>query len=152
MSMPSKTNIRTASRKRGVSIRGRIRERTEVQGESLTSTTRVHARFCAVTRSRRLFLFVTLLVLFELSAFAQSPVITTYAGRSIPINGAPAITQWSGTPWSVISDGDGGFYMANGDFVARVIANGLLTLIAGNGTSVSSGDGGPAAAAGLSDA
>jgi len=154
MSMPSTTNKRTAGSTRGVSVGGRIRERTEEQGESLTSTTTrpVHALLCSVTRSKRLFLALTLLVSFDLNAFAQSPVITTYAGRSIPINGAPATTQWIGNPLSVISDGDGGFYMANGDFVARVSANGLLTLIAGNGTSVSSGDGGSAAAAGLSHA
>src|SRR5262245_59574507 len=114
-----------------------------------TSRKRGDSPLCSVTRSGRLFLSLTLLAMFDLSAFAQSSVISTYAGRSTPINGAPAITQPIGTPLAVISDRVGGFYVAGEDFVVRVTANGVLTIIAGNGTSVSSGDGGPAAAAGL---
>src|SRR5262245_24319969 len=126
------------------------RKRTEERGDSLISTTPTNARVCSTTRSKRLCLLLTLLALFDWNAFAQSSVITTFAGRSIPINGAPAIAQGIGRPVSVISDGNGGFYTASGDYVGRVTANGILTVVAGNGSSVSSGDGGSAVAAGLS--
>src|SRR5262245_33874128 len=123
----------------------------------MTIPLRSNQRATSKKRAGRLFLLLALLAIFDLNAFAQSSVISTYAGRSTPIDGAPAITQPIDTPLAVISDGDGGFYFATGgfyfatgDFVVRVTANGVLTIIAGNGTSVSSGDGGPAAAAGLS--
>jgi hypothetical protein len=106
-------------------------------------------RVCSMTRLERLVLSLTLLATFDSNAFAQSPIITTYAGRSIPISGVPAIAQPIRRPVSVISDGNGGFYMASEEYVARVTANGVLTVIAGNGTPVSrrfNGDHGPVTA------
>src|SRR5712692_9995451 len=89
----------------------------------------------------------------SVTAFAQSPTITTYAGPPLPSDGAPASTQVIGMPNSVISDGAGGFYFTSSEQnrLYRVAANGAMTVIAGSpyGLDGYSGDGGPATAAGL---
>jgi len=96
-------------------------------------------------------LFGFLFLCFQLSTlpgFAQS-IITTYAGGLQPLSGTQAITQNIGSPDSVLADGAGGFYFTSGNRFYRVAANGVLTVIAGNGTTGFSGDGGPAASAQL---
>jgi len=82
MTIQSITNKSTAATtKGGFPVRERIRERPAEQGEFLIFTTpRVYATACSMTRLKRLFLSLTLLALFDLNAFAQSPVIATYAG------------------------------------------------------------------------
>jgi hypothetical protein len=90
---------------------------------------------------------------FSLICFAQSKIITTYAGPGLPINGAPATTQSFGRVESVISDGSGGFYIAALDQnrVYRVAADGTVKLVAGSSSEIGfSGDGGPATSAKLS--
>ena len=90
---------------------------------------------------------------FNLSSFAQSSIITTYAGRGsvLPVNGALAVTQPIDAPSSVIPDTAGGFYFAslNQHRVYQVAADGRLTVISGTGTAGVSGDGGPAFSAQL---
>jgi sugar lactone lactonase YvrE len=82
--------------------------------------------------------------------FAQSGIITTYAGASTPASGTPAATQ-AIVPTSVALDGAGGIYIASQyqNNVYRMSANGILNVVAGNGLSGFSGDGGLASLAQL---
>jgi trimeric autotransporter adhesin len=86
-----------------------------------------------------------------LCGFAQHGIITTYAGPSLPVNGAQAITQAIDGPRAVAADGAGGFYVFSQiqNRIYRVTADGSISLKAGNGSSGYSGDGGPATAAQL---
>ena len=54
-------------------------------------------------------LSVVFLIGFDLSGFAQSSTITTYAGvgRALPDSSAPATTQAIGFPSSVVTDSVG---------------------------------------------
>jgi sugar lactone lactonase YvrE len=74
---------------------------------------------------------------------AQVGIITTYAGPSLPLNGALATTQAIDSPIAVVLDGAGGFYVASAsqNNVYRVSAAGRITLIAGTGVQGVSGDG-----------
>src|SRR5579862_7081351 len=86
--------------------------------------------------------------LLTLSGFAQSPMITTYAGSSLPVNGSQALTQAIGIPLALSADGAGGFYIgSNQNRVYHVAADGTLTITAGTGTIGSGGDNGPASSA-----
>ncbi len=89
----------------------------------------------------------------SLAAFAQSGLITTYAGPALPQSGLPAITQAIDQPGSLLMDGAGGFYVSatRQARIYRVAADGRLTVIAGSGTRGTIGDGGPATAAQLSN-
>ena len=90
-----------------------------------------------------------LFALWTATGFAQSPTITTYVGPTLPAIGARANTQSIGVPQAVTADGAGGFYVTSSSHnrVYRVTADGTLMLIAGNGFTGFSGDGGPASAA-----
>ncbi|MCI0625520.1 MAG: IPT/TIG domain-containing protein [Acidobacteria bacterium] len=97
-------------------------------------------------------LSLVFLIGFDLSLFAQSSIITTYAGvgRVLPGSEVPAVNQLIDQPTSVIPDRAGGFYFASQQGrVFRVTANGSLTAIAGTGVPGYGGDGGPALSAGL---
>jgi trimeric autotransporter adhesin len=85
------------------------------------------------------------------SGFAQPGVITTYAGARVLVDGAQAATQTIDGPVSVVSDGEGGFYVAseNQYRVFHVAADGRIYLVAGNGIRGFSGDDGPATMAQL---
>ena len=102
----------------------------------------------SLTRIGLAFLFVA-----QLSSigFAQSGIITTYAGPHLPVNGSLAPSQAIDIPTSVAPDGAGGFYVASAlqNKVYWVTADGRISLVAGNGSGFS-GDGGPATSAGLS--
>ena len=78
--------------------------------------------------------------------------ITTYAGPSLPVSGALAITQVFDFTSAPVLDGAGGFYFAAWvqNRVYRVKADGTLLVIAGTGAVGFSGDGGLAIAAELS--
>ena len=104
-----------------------------------------------MSRYSRAALSVTFVLLFELSAQAQSYTISTYAGASLPASGTPAIAQTIGVPNSVVPDGVGGFYFLSVTHsrVYGVTADGTLIVLAGNGTFGFSGDGGAATAAKL---
>jgi sugar lactone lactonase YvrE len=94
--------------------------------------------------------FVVTSFLVSTAGLAQSGIITTYAGPSLPVNGRQAITQAIDGPFSVALDGAGGFYVVSPsqNRVYRVFADGTLILIAGSSYGYS-GDGGPATAAQL---
>ena len=96
---------------------------------------------------------VALLLFTAVPAFSQSK-ITTVAGGLDPFNGGQAIAVNFGTTQSVIPDSAGGYYFSanfSRHSVYRVAADGTVTLIAGNGSSGFSGDGGPATSARLND-
>ena len=76
-----------------------------------------------------------------------SGVLSTYAG-----NGSPSFVQ---TPWALAMDNSGNLYACDdgvGTRVYKVTPGGAITIIAGNGTSGFSGDGGPATSAQLFEA
>src|SRR5438093_1444496 len=85
-----------------------------------------------------------------LNGVAQT--ITTYAGPPLPVLGALAPTQYFDRTEGITPDGAGGFYFSSSpeNRVYRVAADGVLSLIAGTGTSGFSGDGGLAVSARLS--
>jgi trimeric autotransporter adhesin len=88
-------------------------------------------------------------LLFNVTSFAQSYTIRTYAGPGLPVNGGPATAQAIDFPYAVISDAAGGFYVSSyaPSRIYRVGADGKLTLIAGSGVAGFSGDGGLATSA-----
>jgi NHL repeat len=76
-------------------------------------------------------------------------IITTIAGNNIfgySGDGGPATQAEIGGIRSIVTDPQGNIYFGDGGFyVIRKISNtGIITTIAGNGTSGNSGDGGPA--------
>jgi trimeric autotransporter adhesin len=91
------------------------------------------------------------ILLLATNVMAQSATISTYAGPPLPVTGLPAVSQGIDSPTSVVVDSAGAFYIASSS-QCRVyrVANGTLTVIAGNGTCGFGGDGGPAASANLS--
>jgi sugar lactone lactonase YvrE len=91
-------------------------------------------------------------VLFTAKTFAQSPVITTYAGPPLPSDGALALGSAIDGPQAVISDGQSGFYVSSENRVYHVRGNGTILVMAGSGSSGFSGDNGPAPAAQLNGA
>src|SRR5881296_2950210 len=102
-----------------------------------------------MTRFGFLMLPLIFLVLLNATGSAQTPTITTYVGPTLPVIGARANTQSIGVPQAVAVDGAGGFYVTSSSHnrVYRVTADGTLLLIAGNGFTGFSGDGGPASSA-----
>jgi trimeric autotransporter adhesin len=89
----------------------------------------------------------------SLCGFAQSGIITTYAGPSLHVNGTPALTQVLDHPDALALDGTGGLYVSIGpqNRIYRITATGLISLTAGFGFSGFSGDGGLATAAKLNN-
>jgi hypothetical protein len=81
-------------------------------------------------------------------------VITTVAGtgqRGFTGDGGPAASAQLAAPNGVAVDATGNLYIAdfNNNRVRKVGPNGVITTVAGNGTSGYGGDGGPATAASL---
>jgi Fibronectin type III domain/NHL repeat len=80
-------------------------------------------------------------------------IITTVAGtgtRGISGDGGPATAAQIYDPQGVAAMPDGGFLIADGDYVVRRVSpTGIITTVAGTGVQGSSGDGGPATAAQL---
>jgi hypothetical protein len=80
--------------------------------------------------------------------------ITTVAGNGVQGyggDGGPATAAELDTPHAVVPTPDGGFLIADtyNNRVRRVTPNGVITTVAGTGTSGFSGDGGPATSAEL---
>jgi uncharacterized protein (TIGR03437 family) len=79
-----------------------------------------------------------------LSAHAQPYVISTFAGfPSLPSSG-PAVAASFVSPTGVVTDSSGNFYFISLGCIFKVNSEGLLTRIAGDGTTGFSGDGGTA--------
>jgi uncharacterized protein (TIGR03437 family) len=85
---------------------------------------------------------------------AKNGVITTFAGTGVSGpngDGGPAVQAQLGGPTGVCVAPSGAIYVTdlNNNKVREISTSGIITTVAGNGSSVSSGDGGPAAAAGM---
>src|ERR1035437_6506014 len=82
-------------------------------------------------------------------------VINTVAGTNwfFPTSSVQALSAPLGTPLGVAVDAQGNVYAADNtnNIVVRISPNGLLTVVAGNGTRGFSGDGGPATSASLNN-
>src|SRR5579863_8102273 len=84
---------------------------------------------------------------------AEAQVITTVAGGDVAplLSGVSAVTAPLRGAYAVAADLAGNVYFADqvDNIVARVSADGIVTVIAGNGLRGFSGDGGPATSASL---
>jgi hypothetical protein len=95
-------------------------------------------------------LYPGLLLTALLPATASAQTIDTVAGNGTTLDtgdGGSATTAGIGYPTGVVAAPDGGFYIGGYNIVRHVSADGRIRTVAGNGTSGSSGDGGPATAA-----
>jgi trimeric autotransporter adhesin len=93
-----------------------------------------------------------LAICFGPSVFAQTYTISTFAGGGLPVNISGTSATIAGPP-NIAADAAGNVFFteANQNRVLRLEAvTGILTLVAGNGTTGFSGDGGPATSAQLS--
>ncbi len=85
---------------------------------------------------------------------AANGIITTVAGggAAYPGDGGPATAAQLDWPRTVAVDASGNLYIADGNdhAVRKVVANGIISTVAGNGSDGYSGDGGPATGAQLS--
>ena len=88
--------------------------------------------------------------LFSFTCLAQSGVITTYVGPTLPKKDAAATTQIV-SPSSIAFDGVGGFYFSSPfqNRIYHIAPDGRSQLAAGNGAPGYGGDGGPAISAQL---
>jgi sugar lactone lactonase YvrE len=85
----------------------------------------------------------------SLAASAQTYNISTIAGGALPVNIADSSASLdSGVPLVLTADRSGNVFFVDQSAVLRLDAvTGLLTIVAGNGTTGFSGDGGPATSA-----
>jgi uncharacterized protein YjiK len=95
-------------------------------------------------------LLLSLAILFATKVNAQ--IIATYAGNgslSASGDGGQAINAGISSPNGIAIDLQGNLYIASPNFynIRKVTINGVISTIAGNGTSGSSGDGGLATSA-----
>jgi uncharacterized protein (TIGR03437 family) len=125
-------------------------------GEGLT-TEQMKECVCGIIPSRRrvsemrVWISVFLTSLISCIAFGQSYTISTFAGGPPQVN-IPATSAALGAPNGVAADGSGNLYFSAQNSVLRLdLSTGLLTLVAGNGTTGYSGDGGPGASAQLNN-
>jgi hypothetical protein len=100
----------------------------------------------------RLFPLLLVVLLAPCSASAQTYTISTIAGGALPVNIAGTSASLdSGVPLVLTADRSGNVFFVDQGAVLRLDAvTGLLTIVAGNGTTGFSGDGGPATSAQLS--
>jgi uncharacterized protein (TIGR03437 family) len=84
---------------------------------------------------------------------APAGTMTVAAGNGTPGfsgDGGPATSASLNQPWSVAVDGKGTLYIADwGNLRVRMVKNGLIDTVAGNGLPGYTGDGGPAKSAEL---
>jgi uncharacterized protein (TIGR03437 family) len=94
-----------------------------------------------------------LLIWSALACAQPGPLITTIAGTGQPVfngDGRPANTVSLSSVWGVAADTAGNVYTtAEDNLVIKITPDGVLHVIAGNGISGDSGDGGSATAAAL---
>lgn len=122
------------------------------QGRQLPSRSRVQSLLMAV---RSPALSVSIALTMCLAGWSQQYSITTIAG-----NGSQGFSGDSGSavgsqlnfPAAIAIDGSGKIYIADSaNNRIRMISNGVITTVAGNGTAGYTGDNGPATSAELSD-
>ena len=94
---------------------------------------------------RQRFCFILAAFFFSHFAIAEDFTIQTFAGGGIPqnIQGTSAVLYG---PQGIVTDASGNAFFTLGgqNIVLKLDSNGVLTLVAGNGTPGFSGDGGPA--------
>ncbi len=93
-------------------------------------------------------------ILLSLSSYGQSTTITTFAGNGVSGysgDGGPATNANIRNTYTLGSDGVGNVYIADthNNVVRKITNTGVISTIAGNGTTGFSGDGGQATAAQL---
>ena len=93
---------------------------------------------------------ILVFLLLSAAASAQTYVISTYAG-GVTLPTPVAVNAAIGPPQSIAADAAGNVYFAAANRVFKTDQNGVLTLVAGTGTSGYTGDGGPATKALLGD-
>jgi hypothetical protein len=104
----------------------------------------------------RIGLFCLFSIQLGLIGFAQSGTIITLAGTGSPgyngDGGAANLAQLN-TPYGVVVDAAGNLFIADGanHRIRKISSSGVITTVAGNGSSGYSGDGGPAISAQLSN-
>jgi len=103
---------------------------------------------------KRTFIFTIILVLTILTRNSIAQNIITFAGNGttgFSGDGGMATAADMNSPYGIALDGAGNVYIADGNNqrIRKVNASGVITTIAGNGTSGFSGDGGAATAARL---
>ncbi len=87
-----------------------------------------------------------------LPLYSSGQVITAFVGGGTTLgDGGPATAAIINDPCEVVLEGNGVMYIASGvdNRIRKIDNNGIITTIAGNGSSGYSGDGGPATAAKL---
>jgi RHS repeat-associated protein len=83
---------------------------------------------------------------------APNGIITTVVGNGgsgYSGDGGPALAAEVNSPWGLAIDSQGNLYIVSDYRIRKVDSNGIITTIAGDGSTVFSGDGGPAIEAGL---
>ena len=103
----------------------------------------------------KLFFYHVATLLLFLVPFTNAQTITTYAGGGTGALGlgGPATTATLDDPIKGVFDKNGNYYFAQGlgQRVCKINLNGIITKIAGNGSSGYGGDGGIATASLLSE-
>jgi hypothetical protein len=97
------------------------------------------------------FALIALVLIIRWTALAQSYTISTFAGGYLP-ESVPAMSAGFYNPQYVAVDQAGNLFIAdtNSHVILRLTAaTGVVTVVAGNGTAGSDGDGGPATSAQL---
>ena len=114
-------------------------------------THRINTAFRVFVAIRhRLCVILIQLLAFSTFASAEDFTIQTFAGGGLPqnIQGTSAVFHELG---GIVTDANGNAYFEAGHTVMRLDSNGVLTLVAGNGTPGFSGDGGLATNAQLNE-
>jgi hypothetical protein len=103
---------------------------------------------------KQISLALLLVAQFSWTGFAQGPIISTVAGNGtmgFSGDGNPATSAQLKGPGGLTVDPEGNLFIADSfnDRIRKVTPNGIISTIAGNGSSGFSGDGGAAASAQL---
>lgn len=91
---------------------------------------------------------------YRIRKISTAGVVTTVAGNGVSGfsgDGGPAIDAELGFPSEIALDKEGNIYFTdyNNNRIRKISTSGIITTVAGNGSTKETGDGGPAIAAGL---